>query len=60
MNEKFCAWLMGFPPDWCAEIPRGDALRCYGNAVVPQQGAYALAILWRELAEYLAAREATA
>jgi hypothetical protein len=45
LNPRFVAWLMGFPVDWCAELPRVDQLRCYGNAVVPAQGAYALTLL---------------
>lgn len=40
---------MNFDPDWCAEIPRVDALRCYGNAVVPQQAAFAIRVLVKEL-----------
>jgi hypothetical protein len=57
LNQRFVLWLMGFPPDWCDEIPRVDALRAAGNAVVPAQGAYAIALLWRELRDYLAAQK---
>jgi hypothetical protein len=61
LNPRFVAWLCAFDPDWCAEIPRTSALRCYGNSVVWPQGAYAIAILWHELTGYLASRdEATA
>lgn len=49
LNPRFVAWLMGFDPDWCAELPRVDALRCYGNAVVPAQGAYAMRLLMEAL-----------
>ena len=48
LNPRFVAWLMNFDPDWCAELPRVDALRCYGNAVVPAQAAYALLVLRQE------------
>ena len=60
LNQRFVLWLMGFPPDWCDEIPRVDALRCAGNAVCPSQGSYAIAILLRELRDHAAAEEATA
>ena len=35
---------MGFDDGWCTDVleRRTDALRCLGNAVVPQQAAYAL------------------
>jgi len=54
LNPRFCAWLMGFDPDWCAGLSRVDALRCYGNAVVPAQGAYAIVVLLGELARHAA------
>ncbi len=43
----FVEWMMGFPEGWVTkEVPkRAGALRCLGNAVVPQQGALALAAL---------------
>jgi len=49
LNPRFVAWLMGFPIDWTAEVPRVDQLRALGNAVVPDQAAYAVTVLWREL-----------
>ena len=37
---------MGYPDGWCTDLlGRADALRCLGNAVVPQQAALALALL---------------
>ena len=48
LNPRFVGWLMGFDVDWCAELPRVDAMRCYGNAVVPAQAAYALLVLRQE------------
>jgi len=39
----FVEWMMGFPEGWVDGLSRTAALRCLGNAVVPQQGALALA-----------------
>lgn len=36
---------MGFPEGWVGKLGRVAALRCLGNAVVPAQGAAALALL---------------
>lgn len=40
-------WMMGYPRGWVTDIldRRTDALRCLGNAVVPQQALAALAAL---------------
>lgn len=35
---------MGYPQGWVDGLKRTAALRCLGNAVVPQQGAAALAL----------------
>lgn len=59
VNEKgrlappFVEWMMGFPPGWTEGMTRTQALKALGNAVVPQQGMAALAIL-TELAEVAA------
>ncbi len=38
----FVEWMMGFPEGWVDGLTRTAALRCLGNAVVPQQGVMAL------------------
>ncbi len=50
LNPAFVEWMMGFPAGWCTDIldRRTDALRCLGNAVVPQQAMHALSLLVRE------------
>ena len=44
LSAPFVEWMMGYPEGWATDIldRRTDALRCLGNAVVPQQAAYAL------------------
>lgn len=44
LSPRFVEWMMGFDDGWCTDVleRRTDALRCLGNAVVPQQAAYAL------------------
>lgn len=42
---SFVEWMMGFPEGWVADLSREDALKALGNAVVPQQAAYALSLL---------------
>jgi len=45
---QFSEWLMGFEPGWVTGIPglsRTAQLMCIGNAVVPQQAAFALRLL---------------
>ena len=41
----FVTWMMGLPEGWVDDLGRTHALRCLGNAVVPQQASYALARL---------------
>ena len=41
----FVEWMMGFPERWVDGLTRTAALKALGNAVVPQQGAYALSVL---------------
>ena len=47
LSAPFVEWMMGYPEGWATDIldRRTDALRCLGNAVVPQQAAHALALL---------------
>jgi hypothetical protein len=40
---------MGFPEGWTDGMTRTQALKALGNAVVPQQGAAALAVLMGQL-----------
>jgi len=49
LSAPFVEWMMGYSQGWVTDIldRRTDALRCLGNAVVPQQAAYALALLER-------------
>lgn len=44
LNPPFVEWMMGYPQGWVDGLKRTAALRCLGNAVVPQQGAAALAL----------------
>lgn len=46
VNPRFVAWLMGLPPDWVQELPWAVSLQVLGNAVVPQQAAHAVRVLW--------------
>lgn len=47
--------MQGYPEGWvCAHVGRSAALRCLGNAVVPQQGAAALTGLLADMATDLA------
>ena len=47
---------MGLPSGWVTDLPlpRTAQLRALGNGVVPQQAAYAVALLLADLAELLA------
>ena len=47
LNPAFVEWMMGFPAGWVTDVlnRRTDALRCLGNAVVPQQAMHALSLL---------------
>jgi len=48
LEPTFVEWMMGFPPGWVSDtgMKRTHALKALGNAVVPQQGAAALAVLF--------------
>lgn len=55
LNPWFVEWMQGYPEGWvCAHVGRSAALRCLGNAVVPQQGAAALTGLLADMATDLA------
>ena len=47
LSPEFVEWMMGYPAGWCTDVldRRTDALRCLGNAVVPQQARLALELL---------------
>jgi DNA (cytosine-5)-methyltransferase 1 len=45
LAPPFVEWMMGFPSGWTEGMTRTQALKALGNAVVPQQGAAAFAIL---------------
>lgn len=36
LSPPFVEWMQGFPAGWTEGLPRTAALRCLGNAVVPQ------------------------
>lgn len=38
LNPAFVEWMMGYPAGWVTDVldSRNAALRCLGNAVVPQ------------------------
>lgn len=38
LNPAFVEWMMGYPAGWVTDVldNRNAALRCLGNAVVPQ------------------------
>jgi DNA (cytosine-5)-methyltransferase 1 len=42
---EFVEWMMGFPAGWTDGVKRTQRLKMLGNAVVPQQAAYALELL---------------
>lgn len=45
LSPAFVEWMMGYPPGWTADLSRTQALKALGNAVVPQQGTAAVALL---------------
>ncbi len=47
LDPGFVEWMMGLPQGWTTGISRQQRLRCLGNAVVPQQAAFA----WKSLAK---------
>ena len=55
LAPAFVEHLMGLPEGWVTDLslPRTAQLRALGNGVVPQQAAYALALLLDDLAELL-------
>jgi len=36
LSADFVRWMQGFDPGWCEGLTRTSALKCLGNAVVPQ------------------------
>lgn len=48
LAPAFVEWMMGFPPGWTEGMSRTQALKALGNAVVPQQAAYAALMLFEE------------
>ncbi|GAA4412178.1 hypothetical protein GCM10023148_05560 [Actinokineospora soli] len=55
LAPAFVEHLMGLIPGWITglSLPRTAQLRALGNGVVPQQAAYAVALLLDDLAELL-------
>jgi hypothetical protein len=55
LAPTFVEHLMGLPEGWVTDLslPRTAQLRALGNGVVPQQAAYAVALLLDDLAELL-------
>jgi hypothetical protein len=51
LAPRFVEHLMGLPTGWITDLslPRTAQLRALGNGVVPQQAAYALALLLADL-----------
>lgn len=49
LSPRFVEWLMGYPAGWVTDLDltRTQALKALGNAVVPQQGAFAITELLR-------------
>ena len=47
LSPMFVEWMMGYDAGWCTDVldRRTDALRCLGNAVVPQQATLALEMM---------------
>ncbi|WP_188316515.1 hypothetical protein [Solihabitans fulvus] len=55
LAPAFVEWLQGLEPGWATGLglPRTAELRALGNGVVPQQAAYAVALLLADLAALL-------
>jgi DNA (cytosine-5)-methyltransferase 1 len=55
LAPAFVEHLMGLAEGWITDLPlpRTAQLRALGNGVVPQQAAYAVALLLADLAELL-------
>lgn len=47
LNPRFVEWMQGLPDGWVTGhgLTRGQAIRCLGNGVVPQQARLALDLL---------------
>ena len=45
ISPAFTGWMMGFPAGWTDGMSKTQALKAFGNAVVPQQAVHALEIL---------------
>ena len=53
LNPAFVEWMMGYPAGWVTDVldSRNAALRCLGNAVVPQVAeTFALGLMQQEAA----------
>jgi DNA (cytosine-5)-methyltransferase 1 len=50
LDAEFVTWMQGFPSGWTEGMSRTQALKALGNAVVPQQAAFALSLLFSEVA----------
>jgi DNA (cytosine-5)-methyltransferase 1 len=55
LAPRFVEHLMGLPAGWITDLllPRTVQLRALGNGVVPQQAAYALALLLADLPQLI-------
>lgn len=55
LAPAFVEHLMGLPEGWVTDLslPRTAQLRALGNGVVPQQAAYAVALLLADLVQLL-------
>jgi DNA (cytosine-5)-methyltransferase 1 len=54
MSPQLPEWMMGYPLGWVTDIlEREPAIKACGNGVVPQQGFYALSILWPRVVAHL-------
>ena len=56
LSPHFVRWMQGFDPGWCDGLTRTSALKCFGNAVVPQVaqviGGHVAALLGQEGTEH--------
>ena len=54
LSPAFAEWMMGLPAGWVTDVPgltRSDKLKIIGNGVVPQQVAYGVDLLCRQLSD---------
>lgn len=49
LNDVAVEWMMGFPLGWTDMLNQNQALKCLGNAVVPQAARLAWDRLWSEM-----------